>query len=251
MKTLGSLGGLGPDTTAEFYRMVVRRARRRFYQSYPRILIHSIPVPFEVERSIVRHGTGEERMYPLLEEGLLHLERAGADYLVIPCNTVHMFHRDLQQQLSVPLLNILTETARVCGEYGFRRVGILATGKTLEKRLYQNALEAIGIEALEPNGAERESVGALIYRILGGEAGEAERRELLDLSESLAAQGAEAIILGCTDLQHLVSPQARPHTPPDEAVLVDELASPVALVDSLEALARAAVREMGEEAGNG
>ena len=66
MKTLGIIGGLGPDTTAEFYRMVIRRARCRFTDSYPRVLVHSIPVPFSVERSIVRYGRGEEEMFPFL-----------------------------------------------------------------------------------------------------------------------------------------------------------------------------------------
>jgi aspartate racemase len=246
MKNIGVIGGLGPDTTAEFYKMVIRRSRRRFQKAYPRILIHSIPLPFAIERNIVRYERGEEEMYPYLVEGLKRLETCGADYLAIPCNTVHLFYPRLVKEIEKPLLNILDETAEVCRAHGFAKVGILGTGKTIEKRLYQDALEKLGIEPVLPEeegDGGKDALSALIYRILEGKMGAAERSEMAGIASGLEKRGAEAIILGCTDLQHLVCGEAAVYRG-DPAVSMDEESSPLPLVDSLESLAKAVVRDM-------
>ncbi len=258
MKTAGIVGGLGPETTAEFYRMIIRRAREVYTEAYPRVLIHSIPVPFELERSMVTEGRGEEKMRPLLEEGVARLEKSGADFISIPCNTVHMFHRELQERVGVPLLNILEETAKLCRRAGFERVGVLGTGKTVDLRLYQRALENVGIVAVEPSSEDKRKSGELIYRILSAEHGRADRELLFELAEGLRGGGAEAIILGCTDLQHLISSKAQPFVlgkgprelgkagAEEPAIVIDEGASSLPLVDSLEALAAAVVRELAD-----
>src|SRR6056297_3529720 len=148
MKTVGIVGGLGPDTTSEFYLEIIKRSGALITEAYPSILVYSVPVPFEVERNIVKYGTGEEDMLPVLEQGVQLLEKGGADFIVIPCNTVHIFHARLEALLKVPLMNILDVTAQACRLRDWRRVGVLGTGKTLEHRLYEDALERAGLEAV-------------------------------------------------------------------------------------------------------
>jgi len=196
---------LGPETAAEFYLEIVKRSRPHIRDTYPPILIYSVPVPFEVERNMVENGRGEERMLPVLERGVRVLEEGGADFIVIPCNTVHVFHPRLASLLTVPLLNILDVTALACGARGWRRVGTLGTGKTLESRLYEKALEKAGMEAINLAGNRRSELSELIYRILSGKLREGDRGSLLDMIEELRLAGADGVVLGCTDLQLLIT----------------------------------------------
>lgn len=205
MKTVGIVGGLGPETASEFYLEVIKRARPVISEAYPSILMHSVPVPFEVERKMVEEGRGEEEMLPVLEKGVKLLEGGGADFIVIPCNTVHVFHPQLEALLQVPLLNILEVTARSCKTRGWRKVGTLGTGKTLESRLYENALEQTGLEPVVLPAVRRGELSALIYRILTEKSRSKDRGILLDMIEGLRGEGAEGVILGCTDLQLLIT----------------------------------------------
>jgi aspartate racemase len=232
MKIPGIIGGLGPATTAEFYLELIGRARQRYPCRYPRVLINSVPVPFELERSIVLFGRDMEQMYPLLEETALALQEAGADFIALPCNTVHQFHPRLQDRLSVPLLNILEITASRCAARGYGRTAVLGTRRTVETGLYEPALRRHGLEPAALQPAEVELCADLIYRLLAGEPEEGDRGRLLELASSLAERGAEAVILGCTDLQLLVRP--------GDADL------PVPAVDSVDALLEESVRLIGD-----
>jgi len=233
MNTPGIIGGLGPATTAEFYMELIRRARRRYSAAYPRILVYSVPVPFDLEQEIVLHGRGMERIYPLLEEAAGVLQASGADFLALPCNTVHQFHRRLQGELSVPLLNLLDITAARCASYGFKQVAVLGTRRTLESGLYTPALERHGLRPVPLEQGEIDDCAGLIYRLLqkGGEEGD--RQRFLERIAVLAGRGAEAVILGCTDLQLLVRP--------GDAEL------PIPAVDSVDALLEETVRRIGED----
>lgn len=231
MRTPGIIGGLGPATTAEVYLELIRRARSRYTERYPRVLVDSVPVPFELERNIVLYGRDMESMYPLLEETALALQRAGADFLVLPCNTVHQFHGRLQEGLEIPLLNILEITAAACTSQGMRRVAVLGSRRTMESRLYDGVLEEHGIEAFNLEPQEAELCAGVIHRLLSGREEQEDRSRLLNLVAQIVERGAEAVILGCTDLQLLVRPGDA------------ELAIPA--VDSVDALLDETVRQIG------
>lgn len=233
MKTPGIIGGLGPATTAEFYLELIRRARLRYTERYPRVLIHSVPVPFELERSAVLDGRELERMYPLLAEAAAALQEAGADFIVLPCNTLHQFHRRLQEALEVPLLNILEITAARCASRRCCSAAVLGTRYTVETGLYDQALRRHGLSPVPLTGEETERCAALIYRLLTDAQREEDRARLLELVAGLAERGAEAVILGCTDLQLLLRSEE------------EELAVPA--VDSVDALLDETVRNLGQE----
>jgi aspartate racemase len=137
MKTAGIIGGLGPDTTAEFYIETIRRTHPVYSYSYPSIFIYNVPVPFAVERAMVQKGQREEEMFKVLSEAVGSLEKAGVNFVVIPCNTVHIFYDRLAGQMNVPLLNILEEMAAVGSTRAWKRAGVLGTRKTRQPKCPQ------------------------------------------------------------------------------------------------------------------
>lgn len=209
---------------------IIQRARNVLTEAYPRILIHSVPVPFSLEHEIVAYGRGEEEMFPLLEAGVRHLESSGSDFAVIPCNTVHIFHSRLQSKLGIPLLNILQETAAVCRQRGWRRVGVLGTKKTVRDQIYETALQEQGLLPVDLPAGRQDELAQLIYRILAEKILPEDRGRLLEILKVMQREGADGVILGCTDLQ----------------LLIDETDSdvPLPVVDSMRCLADAVVREM-------
>lgn len=232
MKTAGIIGGLGPDTTAEFYIETIRRARPVYSYSYPKIFIYNVPVPFAVERAMVQKGQREDEMFQVLSDAVKRLEQAGVDFVVIPCNTVHIFYDRLAGRMNVPLLNILEETAAVCSTRAWKRAGVLGTRKTMQSRMYADALERYGIETVDLPEDEQDRLTGVIYRILAGSGGPRERSQILEMISILGERGADGVILGCTDLQHLVRE--------DDADL------PLPAVDSMSSLVDAVVRDLAE-----
>ncbi len=224
MQTAGIIGGLGPETTCSFYLRLIELCRARNDVHYPPIVIYSIPFDYDIEREIIQENRNEERILPYLMEGVARLEQSGADFIVIPCNTVHYFLDELRGRVSTPILSIVAETAEHCRRAGYGRVGLLATGKTVEKGLYQGELEPRGIEVLTPDARGCAEVSNVIFHLLRGDRSDRARASLLEIIDDLGARGAEAIVLGCTDL----------------SILLGADAAPLPLVDTVETAARAA-----------
>src|SRR3989344_6683561 len=107
MKTVGIIGGFGPDTTAQFYRSVISISQKLENRIRPPILIYSVPLPYAIEKELILNSTGEEEYVPYLVEAAKILERGGADFLVMPCNTLHAFIDDIRASVSIPVLSII------------------------------------------------------------------------------------------------------------------------------------------------
>jgi aspartate racemase len=225
MNTLGIIGGMGPRATAELYMAVVSIFQRRFGARYdadfPPILIHSVPAPEVVERL-----EDERALGVMLAAAARGLEAAGARYLAIACNTAHIVYPQVVSAVGVPVLDLPGEVARALGRRGLSRVGLLATGLTLDRGLYRNPCARLGIDLVEPDAAQRERLTEIIMAVLAGGPLSAPRGALSELLEALAGAGAEAAVLGCTDL----------------APLIRGVQPPIPVFDSTEVLAEALVR---------
>jgi aspartate racemase len=206
MNTAGIIGGLGPETTAEFYLRLIALCQASNDVHYPPIVIYNSPFPYDIEQEIIAENRNEERILPYLLEGLARLAQSGADFAVIPCNTVHFFLDELRRGVSIPVLSILDATADECRARGLRRVGVLGTRKTIEKRLYDGPLAERGIETLVLDEAGCSAVSGVIFRLLRGDRSEQSKAILRRAVGELKDRGAEAVILGCTDLQILLDP---------------------------------------------
>lgn len=225
---LGVIGGLGPETSAAFCLNVIRRIQS-LQQRQPRILLENVPLSFRDEQVLIEGGekTNHRR---LILQAANRLSLVGCTSLVIPCNTAHLFIEELRNSTSVPFISILEESVRRCHEGGRRRIGVLASTKTLQENLHAPLFSSFGISLLFPRN--QHEIDALILRILKEGPRESDKKRMQEMCVALKRQGAERILLACTELS-LVG-RGLPDT-----------------LDSLEILEEAAVRHLsgGEDDG--
>ncbi len=211
MKTIGLIGGMSWESTAEYYRLINRAVRGALGgQHSAKALLYS--VDFHEVEVLQREGRWDEAD-ALMVECARRLERGGADFIVLCTNTMHKCAPAVESRVGLPLLHIADATAARITEAGFARVGLLGTRFTMEDDFYTGRLEGRhGIEAIVPDEADRRLVHRIIYdELCLGEVRAESRREYLRIMDGLAGRGAEAVILGCTEITLLVGPEDTPH----------------------------------------
>jgi aspartate racemase len=224
---IGILGGMGPLATADLYTKIIQSTPAARDQEHLHVIIDADPtVP---DRSAFLRGHGPDPM-PKLTAGAQRLERIGAAFIAIPCNTAHAFLPALRERVAIPILDMVAETAAHvrATQPQVRRVGILATPGTIEIGLYHNALRAEGLEPLHPGADDQERyVTAAIAAVKAGDTGPAVGALLAEAGRRLAASGAEVLLAACTEIPLALT-----------AAMV-----PVPLIDPTQVLANAAIRE--------
>ena len=225
-KTVGILGGMGPEATAEFYRQLIELTPAESDQDHLPVIMLSDPrVPDRTEYIL---GSGESFLPHLLSLARA-LEKFGADFIVMPCNTAHLFWQELADAVDIPFLNIVEETVgeiEVAFRSEARRIGVLATEGTIKSSLYQTAIKRHGLLPLIPSEAAQRQVHGVIKWIKAQVEREASRGQIEAAVQSLQDSGAEGVILGCTELG-----------------LVKDLEVTVPVFDSLKILVKATLRE--------
>ena len=197
MKTLGVIGGLGPMATAYFLEMLTKMTAADADQEHIKVLIESNPQTPDRTKFIL--GLSDEDPYPMLLKSGQELKELGAEYIVVPCNTAQYFHDRLETDLDLPIIHLIRETALYLKERGIKKVGIMATDGTIRTNLYQDALSQYGIETVVPSEKAQEGVMHLIYNnIKAGLPPEMPRFN--GIADELKENGAEVIVLGCTEL---------------------------------------------------
>ena len=228
-KVIGILGGMGPEATIDLFQKIVAATPARTDQEHLRVIIDNNPkIPDRT--AALLHG-GEDPT-PLLQATARNLERAGADFLIMPCNSAHLFFDKVVEAVRIPVLHIADEAvAESLRRYpGIERVGILAATGTARLGLYHKRFEAKGIRALSPSDADQEIVHAAIFSVKAGDKGPAVRERIRGVAERMAGQGAQLLLTACTELP---------------LILQDGDVS-VPVLDPTLALARAAVRRARE-----
>lgn len=225
-KIVGVLGGMGPLATADFYAKLVRRTPARVDQEHLRVIIDSNPkIP---DRTAGFQGQGPDPT-PHLVATARALERAGAEVIAIPCNSAHVYLEQIRRGVRVPVLDIMEEVAAAVAALRPRprAVGLLATPGTIHARLYHRALASRGFDVVDPTTLEERAVLLAIKAVKAGDLGPAVRKRVRDAAGALIRRGANAIVLGCTELPLVMGPQD----------------APVPVLDGTDLLAAATVRE--------
>ncbi len=201
--TIGILGGMGPAATVDIFSKIVKLTPAATDQEHIRIIIDNNPkIP---NRIAALSGKGTDPV-PAMIESAQSLEAAGADFLIIPCNTAHLFIHKLKQHLKIPLLSIVEVSAAfIKSNYPLvKKAGILGTTPTVESGLYRDVFAQIGITLVSPESElQHNSVMEAIFGIQGIKAGNTQihpREMLIMAAEQLAAQGAEIILMACTEI---------------------------------------------------
>lgn len=204
-KVIGVLGGMGPAATVDFFQKIIQATPAKADQDHLKVVIFSNPhVP---DRTAAIRGGGPDPL-PELVIGAEALVRAGADFLTIPCVTVHYFFDRLQAAVRIPILHLIRETvAAVAAEFPtFRRFGLLATTGTLESKLFEAKFEPRGLAVFGCDPAIQDSrVMEAIYGVKGGGSLDRPRRLIREAAAHLIGRGAEAIIAGCTEVPLVLS----------------------------------------------
>ena len=219
-KTVGVLGGMGPDATADFMSRVIRATPAEKDQDHLRMLVDNNPHVPNRQEALLRGG---EDPGPTLAAMARGLEAAGADFLVMPCNTAHAFVHAITEAVDIPLVSIIDATVDACGDAGM--IGVLATDGCIASGVFQEALANRGRVAVMPDDVEMDALMSLIRRIKAGDTDPDIVAGMRAIAEALAVRGAEVIVAGCTEIP----------------LVLDQGMLDVPLVSSTDALARATV----------
>ncbi|MEX2501928.1 MAG: amino acid racemase [Trueperaceae bacterium] len=216
---VGVLGGMGPAATWDFCLRLHRATPAKRDQEHLHVRVDCDPsVP---DRNAAAAGAGPSPG-PHLARMARGLAAAGAELLCMPCNTAHAYADAIRSATSLPFVDMIEATIMDAAEAlrrvapdvapdvtpgptpGATRIGLLATTATVRSGLYHRAAEARGLTIVEPDANDQDRVMALVYAVKAGEAGADARAELARLAQRSCSQGAEAIVLGCTELPILI-----------------------------------------------
>lgn len=205
MKTIGLIGGMSWESTVPYYRLINETIKERLGGLHSaKVILYS--VDFHEVEQLQRAGDWETAGV-LLANAARSLEAAGADFLVLCTNTMHKVAPSIEAAVAIPLFHIADPTATEVKRAGHTTVGLLGTRFTMEQPFYRDRLqEHHGLRVIVPNAEERDSIHRIIYdELCLGIVLPESRREFQRVIAGLASQGAEAIILGCTEISLLVS----------------------------------------------
>ncbi|MBP3976938.1 aspartate/glutamate racemase family protein [Microbacterium sp. BLY] len=204
MKTIGVLGGMSWESSLEWYRLANERVRAlRGGHHSARILLDSLDFA-DIEAMQARDDW--DAAAGLLAARARALQTAGAELLVLATNTMHLVADRIAAAVDIPFLHIADATAAAVTDAGLGRVGLLGTAFTMERPFYTERLAAHGIEILVPEADDRRVVHAVIYdELVHGIIRDESRRRFVEVIDRLVARGADGVILGCTEIELLVS----------------------------------------------
>ena len=201
-KTVGVLGGMGPYATVGFMTKVIALTPAGKQQDHIHMLVDHNPAVPDRQAAILAEGSDPSAELAAMAT---RLESAGADFLVIPCNTAHAFKDAVTGAAGIPLISIIDITVSAAIELGAKAVGVLATNGCLWAGDYQRALDKVGVESVLPSDDELGKLKELLQRIDAGDQGESVVRDMRALALALVARGGQAIIAGCTELPLVLS----------------------------------------------
>jgi aspartate racemase len=225
MKTIGLLGGMSWESSIEYYRIINETAKARLGGLHSaKSVLYSVDF---AEIETLQHQGKWPETAQILSRAASGLEKAGADFIVLCTNTMHKVAPEIESAIRIPLLHIADATAKRVSSRGLIKIGLLGTRFTMEEDFYKGRLiEKYGLEVLVPGPADREIIHRVIYQeLVVGRVYQLSLGQFVRIIEHLAGEGAQGVILGCTEI----------------GLLVKEKDSPIPLFDTTRIHAEAAV----------
>ncbi|WP_061016251.1 aspartate/glutamate racemase family protein [Vibrio splendidus] len=207
MKTIGLLGGMSWESTVSYYKSI-NEGVKAILGGLNSAKVCMYSVNFDEIEKLQHQGRWEETA-DILSEAALSVEKGGADFILICTNTMHKVVPEIEEKITVPILHIADTTAQKLLEQGVKKVGLLGTAFTMEQDFYKGRLtNKFGIDVVIPDESDRQKVHNIIYQELcRGEVKKESRDVYRQIIEKLSQQGAEAVILGCTEIALLIQQQ--------------------------------------------
>lgn len=202
MKTIGIMGGMGPMATVDLMKKIILATPASKDQEHiPMLVDNNSQIP-DRTKAIMGQGASPA---PEMVKTAKRLMMAGADFIIIACNTAHYFLPEILPQISIPVLSIIDVTTNSALDKGFKSVGLLATTGTVSTGLYQKKLEASGIQCITPSADKQHLIDDMIYQGVKANNENYDTRAVKELLAEMQNAGAEAFILGCTEVPVAVS----------------------------------------------
>ncbi len=230
-KVVGVLGGMGPEATVDFMQRVIRLTPGKDDNDHIRMIVDNNPkVPSRIKAIV--DGTGENPA-PYLIEMAQGLERHGADFLVIPCNTAHNYYSEISSAVNIPVLNMVELTVKkiVRNQPEIKTVGLLASTALLMTGLFKESLKKREIFIIYPSENLQNKVMAAIKKVKAGSFSQEQIKDIQSAGDFLIRNNAEAVIIGCTEL----------------SVISKQINFNVAMYDSSQVLAETVVNRVKKE----
>lgn len=206
-KTIGIIGGMGPKATVELFQLIVNNTNAYKDSEHIHIIIDNNPQIPDRTSAILY---GMESPLKSIVLSAKKLRRAGCDFIVIPCNTSHYYADEIQRGAQVKLVNMIEETAKEISLNNYKTIGLLATTGTINTRIYENTCYKYGIRIVVPSEEKQKRVMSFIYDTVKAGKEDISLDQISDCFEELKCKGAEAFLLGCTELS--VANKAKPKT---------------------------------------
>jgi len=225
MKKIGVLGGMSWESSLEYYRIMNEEVKEKLGKTHSaNFLMYSFDF-HQVE--VLQHENKWDELTDLMVKEAANLKAAGADFIVIATNTMHLMAGAIEKETGLEVLHIAKATGHEILKRGLKKILLLGTKFTMEGTFYREILEAMGIEVVIPNEADRQVIHDVIYHeLILGEINIESKKAYVDVIEKMAKIGAQGVILGCTEIPLLIK---------DEDVSIDVL-------DTTEIHAKAAVK---------
>jgi aspartate racemase len=196
-QVVGVLGGLGPEATIDFMARVVANTEAGCDQDHIRMLVDHNPGVPDRHRAIAGETASVGPQLAAMAQGL---EAAGADFLVMVCNTAHAYVADIRAVVNIPFISIIDVVIEELEKHPLQRVGVMAAEGCLRAGLYQDALKSAGLEPILWNENQQQEFMNLVYRIKAGDKRADIKAQLCTLASRLQKQGAQALIAACTEI---------------------------------------------------
>lgn len=225
-KTIGILGGMGAEASADLYKKIINYCQSKYGAKedydYPPIILYNLPA-----NGFCSSGIRDKEIAKIeLQNAAKILEKAGADFIVIPCNTAHYFIDDMRRQVSIPILSLIEVTLKTAAEKGLKKLALLSSASTRDLGIYTNDDEN-RLQIITVSDKIQSTITGLIGKAMAGTQTKEDRMKFKQIVEKLLAEGADGVVLGCTELP----------------LLLDEEAKNEAVLDTLDILAKRAVTE--------
>jgi len=197
-QVIGIVGGLGTETSCKFC-FSVNHKIKKIHNCQPHIILDNVPISNK-QLNLFAHGNASMEVAKLLHNSVKRLNLSTANVIVIPCNAAHVFIDQLREHSRVPIMSIIEETAKECKNKSFRKVGVLGSSLTINSGMYKKELQKHSIGMVIPEPDEQHFISSCIIKIIHLEQTEEDKQKMLQIVEKMKNKGAEAVILGCTDL---------------------------------------------------
>ncbi len=204
-KKIGVIGGMGSEASAKYYNDLIKICQKKYFavqdRDYPAIIIYNLPLEDFDENGNFNPVTATKQ----LKEAAIGIEKAGADFIVIVCNTIHALYDKVQESVSIPVISLIKEVGDSVVKQNCKVVGLLTSDSTKNLKLYVNELAKHNIKSIETTKEEQLEMNNIVLKAMSGKNTHTETRQVKKIISRMVSDGAQAIILGCTEIPLVIS----------------------------------------------